>query len=347
MRPLSPEATSVRPRLSGVTGAASAVTFASAAPGVTVGACHILAGTSSWADRSLVSEATFYPSRSLNAAERLAYYAHRLPLTEVATTYRFPPTPEVCKRWASITPEGFTMDLRAWSLLSGAPTWPESLWPDLQRYVKPPRRETTKLYRAHLPPDVVDECWDRFAHAIRPLQELGRLGAVIARFPSWFKPRPTSWEELAGLPARFPGARVAVELSSPRWFERDACEETLALLEQIGLALVVQAGPGRYHPVVAATADLALIRFRGRDWAPWEDGGVPAAEPGRRGPIALPQDDAAWWSYRYSEEELAAWVHRARELASGTRELHAIMDNCWRSDAVDNAVTFLDLLAAS
>ena len=126
------------------------------------------------------------------------------PLTEVATTYRFPPTPEVAKRWVASTPAGFTIDVRAWSLLCGAPTWPESLWPDLQGHVRPSRRDGTKLYRQHLPAGVVDECWDRFNHAVRPLAEAGRLGAVIVRFPSWFSPRPAAWEELADLPARLP-----------------------------------------------------------------------------------------------------------------------------------------------
>ena len=132
----------------------------------------MLAGSSSWADRSLVRDGTFYPSRSLSAAQRLAYYAGRLPLAEVATTYRFPPTPEVAQRWASSTPAGFTIDVRAWSLLCGAPTWPESLWADLQGYVRPSRREGAKLYRQ--PP------WSTNAGS-----------ASTTPLPPW--PQPESW----------------------------------------------------------------------------------------------------------------------------------------------------------
>ena len=232
------------------------------------------------------------------------------------------------------------MDLRAWSLLCGAPTWPESLWPDLQRYVRPSRRDNSKLYRAHLPEAVVDECWDRFHHAIRPLQEAGRLGVVIARFPSWFTPRPSAWEELAALPSRLAGYRVAVELGSDRWFQRDACEQTLALLEQLGLCFVVQASPQRPQPIVAATSDLALVRFRGRGG--WEEAKTaPEAQP----PGGEAQDQVAWWSYRYSDQELASWAPAVRELASCTKQVHLIMDNCWRSDAVDNAGSLLEMLA--
>jgi uncharacterized protein YecE (DUF72 family) len=53
----------------------------------------------------------------------------------------------------------------------------------------------------------------------------------------------------------------------------------------------------------------------------------------------------AWWSYRYSDAELAAWVPAVQDLALGTSEVHLIMDNCWRADAVDNAGTLLQLLA--
>ena len=207
------------------------------ATGVVIGGCRVLAGASSWADRSLVRDGGFYPSRSLSAAQRLAYYTSRLPLAEIATTYRFPPTPELAKRWAATTPAGFTLDVRAWSLLCGAPTWPESLWPDLQGHVKPSRRDATKLYRQRLPASVVDECWARFNHALRPLADAGRLGVVIVRFPTWFSPRPAAWKELAELPSRLPGLRVAVELSNERWFEGTACEQTLGVLEEIGLVV--------------------------------------------------------------------------------------------------------------
>ena len=226
---------------------APAAMFAQPASGVMVGGCRVLAGSSSWADRSLVRDGSFYPSRSLSATQRLLHYASRLPLTEVATTYRFPPTPDVAKRWVASTPAGFTIDLRAWSLLSGAPTWPESLWTDLQGHVQPSRREGAKLYRHHLPADVVEECWDRFNHAVRPLADAARLGAVIVRFPSWFRPRPEAWEELASLPCRLPGMRLAVELTSERWFEGDACDRTLGLLEGARLGLLVQGRPWPGH----------------------------------------------------------------------------------------------------
>jgi uncharacterized protein YecE (DUF72 family) len=289
---------------------------------VTMGRCRVLAGASSWSDRSCAPQRSFYPSRSLTAAERLAYYAGRLPLAEVATTYRFPPTPELSRRWASSVPSAFTFDLRAWSLLSGAPTWPESLWPDLHGHVRPSRREGAKLYRDRLPAGVVDECWARFRHSLSPLADAGVLGAVVFRYPSWFSPRPAAWEELAVLPERMPGFSLAVDLASERWFEGDTCERTLGFLEELGLAFVCRAFPvsaGSRRPgVLAATTDLGLLRFVAPLW---------------------------WRSSRFGPAELSAWLPAIEELASCTSEVHLVMDSSQGADAAHDASRLLALLA--
>jgi uncharacterized protein YecE (DUF72 family) len=267
----------------------------------------------------------------MGAAQRLAFYASRLPLVEVTTTYRFPPTAEVARRWAATTPDGFTMDVQAWSLLTGAPTWPESLWPDLRGEVRPSRRPGTKLYRHRLPGPVLDECWSRFVHALRPLQGAGRMGAVVLRYPAWFAPRPQSWAELAELAYHLDGLPGAVELTNDRWFAGDQCERTLSFLEGVGLGFVCRDLPPPRRPVVAATSEWAFVRLPGR------------RRPGEAGPEA----DGTWWSYRYSDAELGEWVPRVLELAGGTSQVHLVMDNCWRGDGVDNAAGLLSLLAGA
>ena len=166
---------------------------------VEAGGARVLFGTTSWADRSLVSSGSLYPRRSMTARARLAYYAPRFPLAEVATTYRFPPTPDVAAQWVERTPPGFTFDVRAWSLFTGAPTLPDSLWPDLQDQVRDRARDLRRLYPTHLTPAALEECWARFEHALRPLHTAGKLGAVILQYPGWFTPRPEAWAELAAV----------------------------------------------------------------------------------------------------------------------------------------------------
>jgi uncharacterized protein YecE (DUF72 family) len=334
-------------------------------PGVALGNCRVLAGTSSWADRSLVAEGSFYPARSLSAAERLGFYASRFGLAEVATTYRFPPTPEVSRRWVEATPAGFKFDIRLWSLLCGAPTWPESLWADLQPYARPPSRPGSKLYRHHLPRAVVEECWERFVHALGPLAQAGRLGLVVARYPAWFRPGAEAWAELVSLAAELEGFKVAVELNNPRWFEGHSCEGTLGFLEELGLSFACTASlPG--PAVVATTADVGFVRFPGgwgrhpgreaggggrADRLGGEAPGLPDADgPGgsqadrHSASSAAPAQASPWWARRYSDDELAAWVPRLAGMASSCSELHVVMDNCWKRDAVDNAAKLLELL---
>jgi len=266
----------------------------------------------------------------MTARARLAFYAARFPLTEVATTYRFPPTAEVTAQWVERTPPGFTFDVRAWSLLSGAPSLPDSLWPDLQDQVRDRARDGRRLYSSHLPRDTLEECWARFDHALRPLHTAGKLGVVLLQYPGWFTPRPEAWSELATIGGRLPDYRLAVELRSPKWFEDDACEGTLEFLEDRGLTLVCVDGPEnglRATPLVAAaTADVAVVRFVGRRAVEGETWTAP---------------------YRYSAGELAPWVSRLVELASSAPEVHVVMDNCWGSDAVDNAALLADLLSTT
>ncbi|MDA8286194.1 MAG: DUF72 domain-containing protein [Actinomycetota bacterium] len=297
-------------------------------PAVRLGSCLVRAGSCSWADRSLVRDGGFYPRRTMTARERLAFYAQQFSVAEVATTFRFPPTAQLCEQWVERTPPGFALDIRAWSLLTGCPTLPDSLWPDLQAAVPPERRDRRRLYARHLPDDALEECWARFRHALQPLVDAGRLGVVVLRYPSWWGPRPETWAELDALAGRLPGVRLAVELPEDRWLADDP-GATLEWLERRGLGFVCVDGPAcaeGTRPVVAATADVAVVRFLGRrqvEGEPWT------------------------WPYRYTEGELAGWVPAVQELAGSGSEVHLLLDNCHRGDAVDNARALMDLVRSA
>jgi uncharacterized protein YecE (DUF72 family) len=304
------------------------VPFPPVAQPVPVGASRVRYGACSWADRGLVRDGDFYPRRTMTASERLAYYCSQLPLAEIATTYRFPPTPELARQWVERTPAGFCLDVRGWSLLTHNPTLPDSLWEDLQGAVRPETRHRRRLYAEHLPDDVLDECWDRFAGALRPLHESGRLGVVVLQYPSWWSPKPETRAELAIAREHLAGYRVAVELRSAKWLGGGECEATLEHLEQHDLAFVCTDGPAggpRALPeVVAATTDVAVVRFHGRRQDP---------------------EDPWTWPYRYTDGELSEWIPHVNELAGSAAEVHLLFDNGWRDDAVDNARDLARLLA--
>src|SRR5438105_1408637 len=196
---------------------ASAMTETSAAAPVQVTGALVRCGAGSWADRGLVKEGAFYPRKTMKAAERLAYYASRLPVVEVSSTHRFPPTPDLARQWVERTPPGFLFDIQGWSLFTGLPTFPDSLWEDMRDAVRPEVRDRRRLYPDHLAAGALEEAWTRFHHSLLPLQDSGRLGVVTFSYPSWFTPKDETRYELVGLSERLPGMRLAVEFRSPKW----------------------------------------------------------------------------------------------------------------------------------
>ena len=290
---------------------------------------RILIGASSWSDRSLVHDSGWYPSRSMKAAERMAYYAERFPVVEIEATRRFPPTPALARQWVERTPEGFTMDVQAWTLLTGDATMPDSLWEDLRTEVRPELRDRRRLYAGHLSREGLDEAWARFRHAIEPLREAGRLGVVVLRYPRWLKPGNSAEALMRKARTALPDDHLAVELRNPHWVEGGRCEETLAFLEDHELAFVCVDAP-EVAPVVATTSDVAMVRFEGHNPGHWHDPELSLAER---------------YAYRYRPEELATWVPRVRDLADSSGAVHLLFANAYRDWAVANAAELRRMVA--
>lgn len=298
------------------------------------GRAEVRIGTCSWTDATLVKETDWYPRKSMKAAERLAYYAERFPIVEVDSTYYFPPTPELGASWVERTPDDFVMNVKAWSLLTGHPTFPHSLWEDLQPAVLPEFKDKRNLYLKHLPAEVVDESWDRFRHALLPLHSSGKLGAVLFQYPEWFGPKAANRAAVLEAQDRLGDLRICVEFRNARWLAPDECEATLSFLEDNDLAFVCVDEPQGFRssmpPVVAATSELAVVRFHGRNADTWEKKGISAAER---------------FAYDYTTAELEAWGPKIDELAASAGELQLLFNNCYRDYAVNNAAELMRQLA--
>lgn len=291
----------------------------------------VMVGASSWSERTLVHESGWYPRRSMKAAERMAYYASRLSLVEIDATERFPPTPDLSRQWVERTPPGFTIDVRAWTLLTGGAALPDSLWEDLREEIRPELRDRRRLYLSHLTAAGQEESWARFRHALAPLHRAGRLGAVMLRYPGWLQPGDTARSLMRRARAALADYPLAVELPHPRWTEGRACEETLSFLEDEHLGFVCVDAPGA-PPVVATTSDLAVVRFYGRNPGNWDGPDLTIAQR---------------YAYRYSTEELARWVEPVLELADAAPNVHLLFANTFRDDAVTNAAELGALLDPS
>jgi uncharacterized protein YecE (DUF72 family) len=294
----------------------------------------VLTGSCSWTDRTLVEEADWYPRRTMTAEERLRYYAANFPLTEVDSTYYAPPAERQVALWTERTPEGFRFDVKAYSLLTGHPTRPRTLWRDLRDRLAPEDAAKRNIYPKHLDPDALAEAWRRFEAALRPMHEAGKLGAVLFQYPPWFVPRRDNRAEVEALRERLPDYRVSVEFRSPMWLaqERDR-QRTLGLLEEHGLVFVCVDAPqasGLPRLLAITNPDVFMVRFHGRSESTWADTSGSAAERFR---------------YLYSEPELEELARPIAEHASEARETHLLMNNCYRDYAVRNAAQLRDLLA--
>lgn len=289
----------------------------------------ILIGTASWTDKSLLASG-WYPSGANSAKERLRYYASQFPLVEVDSTYYFPPSEKNSELWAERTPNDFTFNIKAFSLLTQHPTKPGALYKDLAEQVEVPEGKKM-LYPDDLTPELTDEVWDRFLGALAPLADAGKLGALLFQFPPWFTIARRNKDyviECAWRAAPYP---ICVEFRNKTWMSPDNQAETIEFLEGHGLPYVCVDMPQGFMssipPVTAVTSDLAVIRFHGRNAEDWESGSVQKR-----------------FRYLYSSDELNEWVPRIEKVAAEAETTHVLMNNCYRSYAQDNAKELAELL---
>jgi len=300
-------------------------------PVVHAGGSEIRVGTCSWTDRTLVQDTAWYPKKSMKAAERLAFYAARFSVVEADSTYYRPLTPELAAGWAERSPDGFRMNVKAYSLMTGHPTKPETLWSDIRDAIEPEFAGKSTVYPSHLPDDAVDAVWYRFADALAPLRDGGKLGGVLLQYPQWFTPKRANRDELARARVRLGDVPIAVEFRSPLWFGADDLDRTLGWLADHQLALVNVDAPkvSKLPRLAVATADLAVVRLHGRADDTWRARTTSAAERFR---------------YLYEKQELRPWVDRVHTLAEEAREVHVLFNNCYQDYGVRNAEEMTEML---
>jgi uncharacterized protein YecE (DUF72 family) len=285
---------------------------------------EILIGTASWTDKSLL-QSGWYPKGADSAEERLKFYATHFPLVEVDSTYYFPPSEKNSELWVERTPKDFTFNIKAFSLLTQHPTKREALYKDLDAPDK------KNVYIGDLGPKTVDEVWDRFLSALEPLRSAGKLGALLFQFPHWFPIGRKNKEYVLECVKRAAPDQICVEFRNKTWMTEDNQSETLDFLEGHGIPYVCVDMPQGFKssipPVVAATADLAVMRFHGHNDAEWESGSVQKR-----------------FKYLYSEEELKQWAPKVEDLAGSAKQTHVLMNNCYRDYAQQNAKELAALL---
>jgi uncharacterized protein YecE (DUF72 family) len=277
-------------------------------------------GTCSWADEALSKY--FYPPK-LPAKERLAYYAQRFDTVEVDSTYYRLPAESMVEGWAERTPDGFTMHVKAFGLMTRHPVKVEVLPEDLRDAM--PVDERGRVDRP--PRELRGEVFRRFLEALEPLRAAGKLGGILFQLPPYVVFKEHSLDYLTWAKEQLGGDEMLVEFRHRSWLDEENRAETLAFLEDLGAAYVTVDAPrsdtakNLVPTVPAVTAKTAYVRFHGRNLGTWNKRGGSAAER---------------FDYLYSDEELEELVPTLAELAQQSERAFAFFNNNASSEDPEN-----------
>jgi uncharacterized protein YecE (DUF72 family) len=265
----------------------------------------VLVGTSAWSDLD-----PFYPKGTTSAGQ-LPFYARHFPIVEVNTSYYHVPAPAMVEKWVERTPDEFIFDVKPPRELTSTPEIPNGATPE---------------------PDA--DLASRFAEAIGPLHEAGKLGAVTFQFPPSYRNTEEHRDYLRILPELFPDYRLSVEFRRRDWLDEEHAGETLALLADAGLSYTMadepQAGTGSVPPVYGVTNPrLAIVRFHGRNAETWYD--FSGTSRGR-------------FNWDYSEAELAEWTPKIQQAREEADEVHVFFNTNAGDQGPRNARLLMDQL---
>jgi uncharacterized protein YecE (DUF72 family) len=165
-----------------------------------------------------------------------------------------------------------------------------------------------------------DSIFDEFVQALDPLASSGKLGCVLAQFPSSFKQGEEERGYLARFRERMGDLPLVYEFRHRSWLDEAMLEYLRAL--DVGFCCVDEPHfESLMPPVAIATNRIGYVRFHGRNAAKWW------------------QHEHAWerYSYTYSEDELREWLPRIRTLQEQCDVVYLFANNHYQSQAVDTA----------
>jgi uncharacterized protein YecE (DUF72 family) len=287
---------------------------------------RIIVGTSSWADPGFVEE--WYP-HGMAARDRLEWYARRFDYVEVNSSFYAIPEPGTVARWAEVTPTGFTFDYKLHRALSRHAATPESLPPDLRDGL-----DMTPRGRVRLNPGLEHALIERTLEAVKPLEQAGKLGALLLQLTPSFSPERHALRELEPLVGALGGRQLAIEFRHRGWVDDGRIEETLEWLSEHDAAFVAVDAPKEVHvPIMpdvdaVTTPKLAYLRLHGRN-----------AEGYMKG-----KSVAERFGWDYSDRELEEVAARVKGMAEDAVSVHVAFNNNRGADAPTSARRFRTLM---
>ncbi|MBN1347530.1 MAG: DUF72 domain-containing protein [Phycisphaerae bacterium] len=259
--------------------------------------CDILIGTSGYSYRDWVGP--IYPEGTPQS-EYLRLYTQMFPTVELNFSFYRQPEPAMLERMLQTSQGKLGFAVKAF-------------------------REMTH----EVSPDRFQAVADQFRHGIRPLEQAGKLEAVLLQFPYSFHYTRDNREYLARLTDRLAGLPLAVEFRNSEWFHRRVFDG----LRKFNLSLVSVDEPRLPKlppPVEEVTAPLAYVRMHGRNAEKWWDG-----------------DNQSRYDYLYNDDELHEWLGRLAAMAEKASRMLVFFNNHWRGQAAQNAKRLMEMINPS
>jgi uncharacterized protein YecE (DUF72 family) len=290
---------------------------------------RVVVGTSSWSDPGFV--AAWYPPK-MPARERLAWYAKHFEAVELNSSFYALPSPDSARRWAEVTPQRFTFNVKLHRLLSRHAASVDSLPPDLRAGT-----QTNQKQNVILTPGLEAALADRLIEAVAPLEAASKLGVFILQLSPAFSPDRHNLSELDRLIGRFVRMPIAVELRHRGWVQEHTVAQTMEYFRARKAAFVCVDAPAGNHvpimpPIDAVTLpQIAYIRAHGRNTEGYMSGKTVAERFG----------------YVYSDNELDEIAQRADSLARDAEAVHVMFNNNRADDAPRAATRFKQIIGQS
>ncbi len=242
-------------------------------------------GPSGWAHAQW--QGVFYPNSKSKDFHQLEYAAQYFNSVELSASYFAPLRPELSKLWCHQVRANrdFQFSARLWKKLTAENTIEAK--------------------------DIV-----AFREGIRPIEEAGKLGAVLMQFPSGYRFTPENRAHFVALRRELKHLPLVAEFRHSSWMEEDA----LAMLidYHVGFCNIDQLDHARAMPPTAfLTSPVAYVRLTGR---------------AQTGP------------YQYDLDELTEWTHRIRKVSRYAKRTFVVMANDPGARSLVNAFQMKQLL---
>ena len=246
------------------------------------------------------------------------------------STFYAIPDETVFFQWVSRTPPGFLFNVKAFGLFTYH-ALPVTSLPASLRPAGASKGSKVRIWE--IPRESRVELWNAFMSRVTVLHRMDRLGYLLFQFPPWvtFSEKNLGWFSRIGSLAA--PMRIALEVRHGSWLEKGNRERFLDLLRDQNIAYTAVDEPELDWTVppewnITATWG-SVMRFHGRNSDAWSRRNASVAER---------------FNYLYDIEELELVSRAFKERRDRIGRVFLMFNNCFRDNAVRNALQMKALL---